>query len=142
MPVVALLGWTNVTALQPPQARPQIEIQRPEQPTNPIARYEASCGPHRYGLVLHYRHADPTRRLHAITVGGVEIDQSEREHVLQRLSSTTSIMEAKIDQCSGADTHRARVRLLVTERPAPGVQFRFLDFWVAPDGTISRVRFN
>lgn len=140
--LISALSCSGAVASKPSQPQTEIAIRRPERPINSVMHYEASCGPHRYGLMLQYRHDDPSRRLHAVTVNGREIAASEKDRILGLLTPMTSIMEAKIDQCSDAHSNRARFRLLVTEPPAPGVPLRFLDFWVGPDGTVSDVRFN
>lgn len=117
-----------------------IVIGRPAAPTRQTLRVEGDCGAARFGIALDYQHEDAARRLRSLTVNGGELSAAARQQVVGRLGPGMWIMRATIDQCDGAD--RGRFRLTVSERRQRAVVTRFFDFWVAPDGSVSGVRFN
>lgn len=119
-----------------------IQAVHPLPPRDTVSDIEASCGTTRFGVTMHYRHEQWAQRLHSVRAAGREIGPSVRNALSERMTPTTILMSSHIDRCSRTDPSLARLRLSIVDRPWEGNRMRFLDLWIAPDGTVSNVGWN
>ncbi len=133
------IGSAPADAAQLVLTEDTIEAHHPVPPTDAVSDKEASCGNARFGVTLHYRHLQWAQRLQSVRAAGREIGASVRNVLAERLTPTTYLMSGDFDRCSRSDPSLMRLRFSVIDRPSDGNRMRFLDLWIAPDGTISNV---
>jgi hypothetical protein len=112
------------------------------QPTGGVMTRSGYCGATRFSVTLASAGERLDEALRSVAVNGIKIAPSEKRKVLAMLPPRTFIIDACISECSRDRSPSARMQLYVITAPWRGNKERYLDFWVAPDGKVSRAGFN